>query len=105
LAAREGPGARGKRRRRLGAAAAQRTEASEKLAKFSATLRESQAKRAALNQEADQQKLAELEGDYDNPWEKVVKLIDFGRADLHQRDVGRMKLLLLQLKQKPTLKT
>ena len=35
----------------------------------------------------------------DNKWEGVAGYIDFNRSDLHEKDVSRMKSLLLQLKQ------
>jgi hypothetical protein len=82
-----------------------RTEADEKLQKFNSTLRESQAKRAILNHESDQQKLQELDANYKNPWEKVVKLIDFTQQDFHVRDVSRLKTLLIHLKQNPLVKS
>jgi hypothetical protein len=65
---------------------------------FFKTLEDSQQKRALHNKELDEQKLADLASQTGTQWEKVVKLIDFNRSDLHERDVAKFKSLLLQLK-------
>ena len=74
-----------------------REEARERLNEFNKALEEGQAQRAKGNLELDEQKAASLEAT-GQKWEKVVSYIDFNRADLHERNVSRMKTLLLQLK-------
>jgi hypothetical protein len=74
-----------------------RTAASGALKDFLAKLSDGQSKRAIHNKELDEQKRADLEAT-GNQWEKVVKFIDFNRSDLHQKDISKMKTLLLQLK-------
>jgi uncharacterized protein with von Willebrand factor type A (vWA) domain len=71
--------------------------AGSSLKDYLAKLSEAQEKRAVHNRELDDQKMADLEAT-GNQWEKVVKFIDFNRSDLHQRDISKMKTLLLQLK-------
>lgn len=66
--------------------------------KFYDGLRDAQAKRAKHNLEVDEQTKADLESTNENVWEKTVSYIDFNRTDLHERDVSRMKTLLLQMK-------
>lgn len=61
-------------------------------------LQEAQEKRAQHNKEVDAQKIMSQESTSENQWEKVVEYIDFNRTDLHEKDVSRMKSLLLQLK-------
>jgi hypothetical protein len=78
---------------------ATRSAASQALSDWFEKLHSGQAKRAQHNKEADAAKIEDLDQDVPNRWEKVVKSIDFTRADLHIRDVARMKSLLLQLKQ------
>ncbi|OHS97404.1 hypothetical protein TRFO_36354 [Tritrichomonas foetus] len=75
-----------------------RDEAKVALDKHFATLRNAQELRAKHNLEVDQQTIADLESTINNKWEKTVSYIDFNRSDLHERDVSRMKSLLLQLK-------
>jgi hypothetical protein len=65
---------------------------------FFKTIAESQEKRRVHNNELDAQKKADLESQTGNQWERVVKFIDFNRSDLHEREVGKFKSLLLQLK-------
>jgi hypothetical protein len=65
---------------------------------FLKTVADSQQKRALHNKELDEQKTADLASQAGTQWEKVVKLIDFNRSDLHERDVAKFKSLLLQLK-------
>jgi hypothetical protein len=76
-----------------------RSAAAQTLNDWFEKLHSGQAKRAQHNKEADAAKIEDLNQDVPNRWEKVVKLIDFTRSDLHVRDVARMKSLLLQLKQ------
>ena len=65
--------------------------------KFTATLRDAQEKREKQNKEIDDETLQK--NGSDNKWEGVAGYIDFNRSDLHEKDVSRMKSLLLQLKQ------
>jgi hypothetical protein len=65
---------------------------------FSKTVAEAQQKRAVHNHELDEQKIADIASQTGTQWERVVKLIDFNRSDLHTRDVAKFKSLLLQLK-------
>ena len=67
--------------------------------KFTATLRDAQEKREKQNKEIDEETAAEQKNGSENKWEGVAGYIDFNRSDLHERDVSRMKSLLLQLKQ------
>ncbi|KAH0794923.1 Clathrin light chain [Histomonas meleagridis] len=76
-----------------------KNKAKEILANYHSKLSEAQEKRAKNNLEVDQQFMSDLENEPSNKWEKVVSFIDFNRSDLHQRDVSKMKTLLLQLKQ------
>ena len=75
-----------------------REAAREKLDQFNKTIREAQEKREQHNKELDQQTVAAQKSGSQNKWETVVGYIDFNRSDLHERDVSRMKTLLLQLK-------
>ena len=75
-----------------------RDQAREKLDQFNKTIREAQEKREQHNKELDQQTVAAQKSGSQNKWETVVGYIDFNRSDLHERDVSRMKTLLLQLK-------
>lgn len=72
--------------------------AAEKLQQFYATLREAQEKREQHNKDVDEQTIATQQSPSENKWENVVAYIDFNRSDLHEKDVSRMKSLLLQLK-------
>lgn len=74
-----------------------RSEARDKLDKFNETVRQAQEKREQHNKELEEQFLAEQKSE-GKSWEKVVGYIDFNRTDLHERDVSKMKTLLLQLK-------
>jgi hypothetical protein len=74
-----------------------RATAGQSARDFLTTISASQEKRAVHNRELDEQKKADLNAT-GNTWEKVVKFIDFNRSDLHERDVSKMKTLLLQLK-------
>ena len=71
---------------------------SKDLSDFNHSVDEAQQKRAVHNKEVDAQMIADIESEAAQKWEKVVSLIDFNRSDLHERDIGRMKSLLLQLK-------
>ena len=73
-------------------------EAREKLDNFYKTLKESQESRAKHNLEVDQEFIQDRDSTTTKPWERVVSFIDFNRSDLHERDIQRMKSLLLQLK-------
>lgn len=75
-----------------------REAARDKLDQFNKTIREAQEKREQHNKEIDQQTVAAQKSGSENKWETVVGYIDFNRSDLHERDVSRMKTLLLQLK-------
>ena len=75
-----------------------RSKASEELAAFNKKIDEAQAKRAKHNQSVDEETKASLEENPENKWERVVKYIDFNRSELHEKDVSKMKSLLLQLK-------
>lgn len=75
-----------------------RDQAREKLEQFNKTIREAQAKQEQHNKEVDEQTVAAQKNGSENKWETVVGYIDFNRSDLHERDVSRMKTLLLQLK-------
>jgi hypothetical protein len=74
-------------------------EASSALKTFHEKLSVAQSNRAKHNRELDAQKIAEQKKVPDNRWERVVEQIDFSRADLHVKDVSKMRSLLLQLKQ------
>ena len=74
-----------------------KNQAREKLDKFNETLRKAQESREQHNKELEEQFLAEQKSEAKS-WEKVVGYIDFNRTDLHERDVSKMKTLLLQLK-------
>ncbi|OHT14195.1 clathrin light chain A-like protein [Tritrichomonas foetus] len=74
------------------------SKAKESLDRYYKNLAESQENRAKLNRETDEQSIADRDSTTTQSWEKVVKFIDFNRSDLHERDVSRMKSLLLQLK-------
>ncbi|KAH0794734.1 clathrin light chain A-like isoform X3 [Histomonas meleagridis] len=76
-----------------------KNKAKEMLNSYHSKLSEAQAKRAKNNLEVDQQFISGLENSPNNKWEKVVSYIDFNRSDLHQKDIAKMKTLLLQLKQ------
>jgi hypothetical protein len=65
---------------------------------FNTTVADSQGKRRVSNAELDTQKIADLQANFGNQWEKVVRFVDFNRSDLHERDVSKFKTLLLQLK-------
>lgn len=65
---------------------------------FYKNLQEAQEKRHAHNKEVDEQTVSGMESTVENQWEKVVSYIDFNRTDLHEKDVSRMKSLLLQMK-------
>lgn len=65
---------------------------------FYKNLEEAQEKRHLHNKEVDEQTIAAQESTLENQWERVVSYIDFNRTDLHEKDVSRMKSLLLQLK-------
>lgn len=73
-------------------------KASEAITKFNDNLHEAQEKRAKHNLELDQQFFSDMDSNPENQWEKVVSYIDFNRSDLHQKDISKMKSLLLQLK-------
>ena len=73
-------------------------KARETLDNFNKTLKESQESRAKHNLEIDEQFIQDRDSTSTKPWERVVSFIDFNRSDLHERDVQRMKSLLLQLK-------
>jgi hypothetical protein len=75
-----------------------KAKAKKGLAAHLALISENQTKAAKHNIEVDKQTLLDQGTKPDNSWERVVKYIDFNRSDLHQRDVGKMKSLLLQLK-------
>ena len=75
-----------------------RSKASEELEAFNKKIDEAQAKRAKHNQSVDEETKASLEENPENKWERVVKYIDFNRSELHEKDVSKMKSLLLQLK-------
>ena len=74
-----------------------RTQAKTTLDNYYVKLHDSQEKREKHNKEVDEQTVADQQNN-DNKWEKTVSYIDFNRSDLHERDVSRMKSLLLQLK-------
>lgn len=77
---------------------AMRQKASEDLSNFHKKIEEGQETRAHHNVEVDAETKAALESHPENQWEGVVSYIDFNRSDLHEKDVSRMKGLLLQLK-------
>lgn len=72
--------------------------ATESLNAYHAKIEEAQQNRAKHNLEVDKETMESLETKTDNMWEGVVNYIDFNRNDLHEKDVSRMKSLLLQLK-------
>lgn len=74
------------------------SQGSEAITKYNKNLHDAQEKRARHNIELDQQFFSDMEYMPENKWEKVVSYIDFNRADLHQKDVSKMKSILLQLK-------
>ena len=80
------------------AATKMKAKASEELAAYNAKIEEAQTNRAAHNKSVDEETMAALNGESDNKWERVVSYIDFNRNELHEKDVSRMKSLLLQLK-------
>ena len=65
---------------------------------FNKKIAEAQEKRGKDNLAVDEQTFASLKETPQNKWERVVKYIDFNRSDLHEKDVSKMKSLLLQLK-------
>ena len=73
-------------------------QASSYLATFLQNVDAAQSKRATHNQELDEQFIKSQEDSTVQPWEKVVNQIDFNRTDLHEKDVSKMKDLLLHLK-------
>ncbi|EAY18688.1 hypothetical protein TVAG_062930 [Trichomonas vaginalis G3] len=73
-------------------------KANDDLAAYYKKLEEGQESRKKHNLDVDKETIASLEEKHDNQWEGVVSFIDFNRADLHVKDVSRMKTLLLQLK-------
>jgi hypothetical protein len=75
-----------------------KAKARDALTAFNKTIAEGQEKRRVHNAELDAEKTADLQANFGNQWEKVVKFIDFNRSDLHERDVAKFKTLLLQLK-------
>ena len=75
-----------------------RSKAQEELDAFNKKIDEAQANRAKHNKAVDEETKASLEENPTNKWERVVKYIDFNRSELHEKDVSKMKSLLLQLK-------
>ena len=75
-----------------------RAKAQEELDAFNKKIEEAQETRAKHNLSVDEETKASLEESSSNQWERVVKYIDFNRTELHEKDVSKMKSLLLQLK-------
>ena len=73
-------------------------KASKELAAYNKKVQEAQENRAKHNLSVDQETIASLNSTPENKWERVVSYIDLNRTDLHEKDVSRMKSLLLQLK-------
>ena len=73
-------------------------KARKQLDDYNKKVDEAQAKRAKHNLDVDKETFAALNSHPENQWESVVTYIDFNRSDLHEKDVSRMKSLLLQLK-------
>ena len=75
-----------------------RNQSSSEIQAFLNRVDELQQKRAAQNKELDEQFVKTQEDQTIQQWERVVNQIDFNRTDLHEKDVSKMKSLLLQLK-------
>ena len=75
-----------------------KNQSSSDLQAFNNKVDELQKKRAVQNKELDEQFIRSQEDETIQPWERVVNQIDFNRTDLHEKDVSKMKTLLLQLK-------
>ena len=73
-------------------------KAKKQLDDYNKKVDEAQANRAKHNLDVDKETFETLNSHPENQWERVVTYIDFNRADLHEKDVSRMKSLLLQLK-------
>jgi hypothetical protein len=75
-----------------------REKAAKQLKDYFALLATEQEKKAKRNQELDAEKVESLSREEGNPWVKVTGFIDFGRTDLHAKDVNAFKNLLIHLK-------
>ena len=75
-------------------------KAKQELAQFHQDRELLREQKAKNNREADQLKLEQVLSDLDseNPWERVVSLVDIATVDSSSVDISRMKSIFIQLK-------
>ena len=76
-------------------------EAAESVEKFEVQARATREAKMSKNRSEEQVKLESLEADLDsdNPWERVVKLVDLQMDE--EEEKGRMRSILIQMKNEP----